>query len=129
MKKEEKILLGKVGRANHFTVPEGYFDSFADRMMEQLPEQDARIIEMRAEPWWHRSQVRKIAAAVGVAVMLGGGAAFVAQHGMGAHAPMASVETDHDNQAGTATYGSFDEMADYTMMDNQDFYASLVAEN
>jgi len=25
--------------------------------------------------------------------------------------------------------GSFDQMADYTMMDNQDIYASLIAEN
>ena len=34
MLKEEKILKDKLGTANHFTVPEGYFDSFAEKLME-----------------------------------------------------------------------------------------------
>ena len=28
MKKEEKILIDKFGKANHFSVPEGYFEFF-----------------------------------------------------------------------------------------------------
>ena len=42
MLKEEKILKDKFGTANHFTVPEGYFDSFAEKLMESLPAQNLR---------------------------------------------------------------------------------------
>jgi len=33
--KQDDILREKFGRENHFRVPEGYFDDFADRMMEK----------------------------------------------------------------------------------------------
>ena len=36
--KQDDILREKFGRENHFRVPEGYFDDFADRMMEMIPE-------------------------------------------------------------------------------------------
>lgn len=129
MMKEEKILSDKFGKGNHFSVPEGYFDSFADKLMEQLPEPEARVIEMHAESWLHRLPLRKIAAVVGVAVVLGGGSLFFAHQQSSHHTQMAHVEAGHHNLSGGSEYGTFDEMADYTMMDNQDIYASLVAEN
>lgn len=36
--KEDKDLLKKYGKKNPFTVPEGYFQNFNERLMEQLPE-------------------------------------------------------------------------------------------
>ena len=131
MMKEEKILKEKFGKANPFTVPEGYFDSFADKLMGQLPEPEARIIEMHAESWWHKMPLRKIAAAAAVAVVMGCGAFLAIHNETDNHAPMASTMHQHSEKGeGTSSsYGSFDEMADYTMMDNQDIYASLVAEN
>ena len=65
MKKEEKILIDKFGKANHFSVPEGYFESFTDQMMDLLPESEARVIEMRPATWWNRLPIKKVAAAVG----------------------------------------------------------------
>ena len=129
--KEEKILKEKFGKANPFTVPEGYFDSFADKLMGQLPEPEARIIEMHAESWWHKMPLRKIAAAAAVVAVVGGGAFFAIHSETGNHAPMASNMHQHSEkgESTSSSYGSFDEMADYTMMDNQDIYASLVAEN
>lgn len=129
MMKEEKILRDKFGKANHFTVPEGYFDSFADKLMEQLPEPEARVIEMHAESWLHRMPLRKIAAAVGVVVVLGAGSLFFVHRQSVNHVPMANVEISHHSHSVGTEYGTFEEMADYTMMDNQDIYASLVAEN
>lgn len=129
MMKEEKILSDKFGKENHFSVPEGYFDSFADKLMEQLPEPEARVIEMYAESWLHRLPMRKIAAAVGVVVVLGSGSLFFAHQQSLSHASMAKVEVGHQTHTVGSEYGTFDEMADYTMMDNQDIYASLVAEN
>jgi len=128
MMKEEKILNNMFGKENHFAVPEGYFDTFADKLMEQLPETEARVIEMHAQSWWQRLPMRKIAAAVGVAVVLGGSGLFYASHSSQSHAQMASTHVEHSEGA-ASEYGTFDQMADYTMMDNQDIYASLVAEN
>ena len=125
--KEEKILKDKLGNANPFSVPEGYFDAFADRLMERLPEADARVIEMHPATWWRRVSLRKVAAAVGVAVVLAGGGLYYSHHASSsvsvAHAAeQPAVESGSE-------YGTFDQMADYTMIDNQDIYASLASDN
>lgn len=130
--KEEDILLKKFGRKNDFSVPDGYFDSFADKLMNQLPEQnDARVIDMRAESWWHRLPLRKIAAVAGVVVVLGAGAFGLSNFkSRGASNEMISAVHQKDNShSSSAEYSNFDQMADYVMIDNQDCYASLVAEN
>ena len=38
---EDRDLLKKYGRNTPYTVPEGYFEHFADRLMERLPEKEA----------------------------------------------------------------------------------------
>ena len=38
--KEDKDLLKKYGKKNPFTVPEGYFQDFSEKLMEQLPEKE-----------------------------------------------------------------------------------------
>lgn len=126
--KEEKILIEKFGKVNHFTVPEGYFDSFADQLMEQLPESAHRVIDIRAQKWWSRIPLRKMAAVIGIGIVLAGGAVMV-DHKMASRQQIAvgsQVEIPHE---GNTEYGTFEQMADYTMMDNQDIYATLVAEN
>lgn len=129
MLKEERFIREKFGKKNPFSVPDGYFDSFADKLMEQLPEPQAQVIEMRAESWWRKLPLRKVAAIIGVAAFLGGGALFFAHNGGSGHAPMAT-NAHHQVQPSKADYdGSFDQMADYAMLDNQDIYATLVAEN
>ena len=48
--KQDDILREKFGRENHFRVPEGYFDDFADRMMEMIPEAaEAPAVKSRRE--------------------------------------------------------------------------------
>lgn len=54
-----KILIDKFGKANHFSVPEGYFESFTDQMMDLLPESEARVIEMRPATWWNRLPIKR----------------------------------------------------------------------
>ena len=43
----EKDIKQRFGTANHFTVPEGYFDNFASQMMSRLPEREARVVEIK----------------------------------------------------------------------------------
>ena len=48
--KEDKDLLKKYGKKNPFTVPEGYFQNFNERLMEQLPEKEV-ISEPEIRTW------------------------------------------------------------------------------
>lgn len=54
--KEDSELLKKYGKKNPFTTPEGYFESFTEKLMEQLPEKETIStpeISMweRVKPW------------------------------------------------------------------------------
>lgn len=42
MIKEEKKLLEKCGKKDPFTVPEGYFEGFTEKLMKQLPEKTSQ---------------------------------------------------------------------------------------
>lgn len=48
--KEEKDLLKKYGNKNPFSVPEGYFEDFNERLMKQLPEKEI-INEPEIRTW------------------------------------------------------------------------------
>lgn len=54
---EEKNILKKVGTKNPFTVPEGYFENFAQELMSKLPEKEPYLPEseptlwQRVKPW------------------------------------------------------------------------------
>ena len=59
--KEDKDLLKKYGKKNPFTVPEGYFQDFSEKLMEQLPEKEVMPepeIRMwdRIKPWVYMEQ-------------------------------------------------------------------------
>ena len=70
---EENYIRSKMGNKNPFTVPEGYFDDFATRMMEMLPEQEAKVIEMKPSVWlrW-----RPYVAAASICAVICGSALF-----------------------------------------------------
>lgn len=126
--KEENILKKKFGRENHFAVPDGYFDNFADKLMESLPESDARVINMRAESWWHRLPMRKMAACLGTVVVLSAGGVFYANHTCKKQIPVAKAAPANITTPSQES-DTFDQMVDYTMLDNQAIYASLVSES
>ena len=131
MTREENILKERFGKENPFKVPDGYFDHLTERIMENLPEQEIRVIDIRSrQTLWQKLPLRKIAAAVAAVVLLGGGMLVGLQHaekdnGQMVHAShTAGIQSNYNSED-----ASFDQMADYAMMDSQDFYAQLVAEN
>ena len=128
MTREENILKERFGKQNPFKVPDGYFDHLTEKIMENLPEQEVRVIDIRSrQTLWQKMPLRKIAAAVAVAALLGGGTFWALQHEgdskMVAHAKKLEQKTVSSDDA------AFNEMADYTMIDNEAIYASLIAEN
>lgn len=136
MIKEEQILKSRYGTQSSFRVPEGYFDELASRVMASVPEsQPAHNLHAESAlqgasivPMWRRAVVRKAAAVAGVVLLLGGASIGIGtslssrQAGKSvASGGWASVMHSEDN--------SFDEAADYAMLDNQDIYASLLSES
>lgn len=128
MTREENILKERFGKENPFKVPEGYFDHLTERIMENLPEQEVRVIDIRSrQTLWQKLPLRKIAAAVAVVALLGGGSFWALQHE--GDSKMVAHAKQHEQKAVSSEDAAFNEMADYAMIDNETIYASLIAEN
>lgn len=128
MTREENILKERFGKENPFKVPEGYFDHLTERIMENLPEQEVRVIDIRSrQTLWQKLPLRKIAAAVAVVALLGGGSFWALQHN--GDSRMVAHVKQHEQKAVSSEDAAFNEMADYAMIDNETIYASLIAEN
>lgn len=128
MIKEEDILLRKYGNKNHFITPDGYFDNLSDRLMAQLPESNPCMGMNGMEPRKGVKVLRiiakyAVAACVAGAAVVGGVALLQKQDANGSEVMANKQPAVHSE------YSSFDEAADYVMLDNQDIYASLVAES
>ncbi len=122
--KEERYLRSRVGKQNPFRVPEGYFDGFAARMTENLPEQDGKAAVL-ATP--RRSKVVRMvlyaAACLCIAVL--GSAVYWSRLSLQSTESGTAQVAAH-TVASTDVY--VDAVADYTMMDNSDIYAYLSEE-
>ena len=128
MTREENILKERFGKQNPFKVPDGYFDHLTEKIMENLPEQEVRVIDIRSrQTLWQKMPLRKIAAAVAVAALLGGGTFWALQHE--GDSKMVAHAKQHEQKAVSSEDAAFNEMADYAMIDNETIYASLIAEN
>ena len=114
--KEDKDLLKKYGKKNPFTVPEGYFQDFSEKLMEQLPEK-----EVMPEPEikiWDRIKPWIYMAAMFVGLM------FTVRTFMGGQQHTQDAETE---------IGSYTEIPDeyidpivnQTMMDDYELYRYL----
>jgi len=112
MMNEEQYIEQRVGKRNPFCVPEGFFDSFAEQMVQSLPER-----QPRSKSFWLRPSSYAIAASV--CGLLIGAAVYLHQvdSSQQTHVQVVAVQDQGDS--------SFDEAADYVMLDNQDIYACL----
>lgn len=120
--KEEMYLIEKVGKQNHFKVPEGYFDTLASQVMAKIDAEGAApeipVKVKKAKTVWLRPLL--YAAACGCALFISV-ASYMSYEDKSVAAPaekIAAVQQTFDDY-------SFDEAADYAMFDNQDIYACL----
>lgn len=109
---EEKYIEERIGKRNPFLVPDGYFDQFADQMMASLPER-----KPRAKSIWLRPAIY---VAAGICALFGLVAALkftpISDQTVPVQAQVLVQEQADD---------SFDEAADYMMLDNHDIYAYM----
>lgn len=120
MNKEEQILLKRFGKKEPFKVPDGYFDDFTSKLMERLQERSEHQLAVaplrsRQTRLW---RFLSVAAAL-VCVMVMGATLYL---GIYKTRDTTSVALNSHDET-KAIYGDFDQMADYTMADNEDFYA------
>ena len=113
--KEENDLKQAYGTQAPFKVPEGYFNVFATRMMQMLPEQEAKVIEMKPSGWlrW-----RPYVAAASICAIIGGSALFF-------FGQNTEQTTAYSGSNAPATEITMEQAADYVMIDNDDIYTYL----
>ena len=120
MIQEEKYIREHDSGRRPFTVPEGYFEGFTERMMTRLkaeneiPEQKASVrIEL---PLWRRA-MRYAAAIAVIAVCVGGGWFYSVRSSSGN--PAAQLSAQGESLDFYFTGDDLDEALDYELVDNQ----------
>lgn len=133
---EDKFLYSRYGKANHFKVPEGYFDGLDQRVMQALSRDDQRALQpdgkKPAEVWSVSVPVRSkwvalrrtiISAAAGICVaVLALDAYLKHDNGQQASHGAAAVEAVSPDEKLSA---NMDMLCDYSMMDTDDMYAYM----
>lgn len=124
MYREDKFITDTFGRKQPFKVPEGYFDDFASRLMESLPEQSeettARVVALK--PSRHKRLRPIVVAAAGVIAAVFSVGVYL--HTEGSHSPAPASQATAQTKVSHA-YTAVDAMADYTMLDTDDMYAYM----
>lgn len=71
--KEDSVLKEKIGTKNPFRTPEGYFDTFSERIMQQIFDENKEKVSLHKRPVYRsKSLFMRIRPYLYLAAMLGG---------------------------------------------------------
>jgi len=118
--KNENDIKQRFGTENHFTVPEGYFEQFASQFMAQLPEQEARAVEIKPRRRW-----RPIAIAAATVAFVALSAAMWFDKENPSEKQMSSAQP---SSLYMQSPSELEQAADYAMLDATDMYVLLAGE-
>jgi hypothetical protein len=121
---KEEMIIEKVSKQNPFRVPEGYFDTLTSQIMAKVDESASSVVvplkedkkKKSAKVVWLRPVLY---AAASVCALFISVVAYQSHSDSPTAAPVAAVAEPQSMDY------SFDEAADYLMIDNQDIYACL----
>ena len=121
---KEEMMIENMSKQNPFRVPEGYFDTLTSQIMAKIDEQASNVVvplkedkkKKSAKVVWLRPV---LLAAASVCALFISVVAYQSHTDSPIAAPTAAVA-----ESQSMDY-SFDEAADYLMIDNQDIYACL----
>lgn len=118
---EEKYIRDRFGSASHFRVPEGYFDDFASRLMDRLPERKnpSAAVSRRLRPFLYAAACLCVAMFSAVIYYFDR-----IERGENMEGNVAAVRS----HGGEAAYFDSDDVVEYAMMDNADIYSYLSGE-
>lgn len=121
----EENLKEMFGRENSFKVPENYFETLADNIISQLPEESsARVVKMSV---WKKYRVHLLAAACVLSVLFSAGI-YVSVKENTKEAQVFDKTRVEVAETTIEAEDAFDEMADYVMIDKEDMYAYISGE-
>lgn len=121
----EENLKEMFGRENPFKVPENYFETLADNIIGQLPEESsARVVKMSV---WKKYRVHLLAAACVLSVLFSAGI-YVSVKENTKEAQVFDKTRVEVAETTIEAEDAFDEMADYVMIDKEDMYAYISGE-
>ena len=109
------------GASDPFKVPEGYFDTLCDRVMGQLPEPQQTIRRTLIPRVWRYAAAVVVGAVVCASVL-------VPHFSRNEEAQMASNQTEAEMQRLMADEEYFNDVLDYSMVNNNDI-AYYLTEN
>jgi len=120
MVNEEAFLRDKIGQKNPFKIPDGYFDQFADRLMEKLPEQQHKPVLI------HRLRPLLYAAVFVGVLIIGATLAFKSIQKFDSQSNIALVTNEQDESLLNSYSDTYiEDAANYAMIDNEEIYAYL----
>lgn len=119
MTNEEIFIKKKIGGSTPFRVPEGYFDQLVSQITAQLPEETTEEKRIPAVVKYLRPLLY---AAACICLGIFGTAIYMNSNNDEGSMQLAQQE----NMVYSDSY--IDEAADYAMIDNEDIYASLLAD-
>ena len=123
MMNEEEFLKSKMGTRNPFTVPEGYFDQLTAQVMQKINVEEEKKAK-KTKPAIMRTLRPLLYAAACSCIALFGVAIY--QH---LNHEATEAQELQSNIVVTGYSDSYiEECADYAMLDNDDIYASLLAD-
>lgn len=118
----EKQLTDRLGRQHPFRVPEGYFETFADRLMQQLPQRKT----VAQFPARKRHIALWAASICAVAFSIGAYLYFQNPRNTDEGGLLSVRKSAFSVAGGTEENSSLDQAADYMMCNDQDFYAFVL---
>lgn len=126
MSNEEKYLQSKMGTKNPFTVPEGYFDTLTEQVMQRLPKQEGVVhFEQKKGSAIVRMLRPLLYAAACLCIGIFGVAIY---HHLDNQSAEGVPVISHVGNTAEYNDAYLEEATDYAMYDNQDIYASLLAD-
>jgi hypothetical protein len=121
----EENLKEMFGRENPFKVPENYFETLAENIISQLPEESsAQVVKMSV---WKKYRVHLLAAACVLSVLFSAGI-YVSVKENTKEAQVFDKTRVEVAETTIEAEDAFDEMADYVMIDKEDMYAYISGE-
>ncbi|BEG99336.1 hypothetical protein [Bacteroides sedimenti] len=118
MKVEDEIKR-RCGNGNPFTVPEGYFENFKERIMEQLPEKEDKTFKKPHVTIWNRIRPWLYMTAVFAGILLG---VRVMVNLTSSHKSSVAVNSTEKEMI---TDQDVDNLMDHSMMDDYSLYECL----
>ena len=126
MSNEEKYLQSKMGTKNPFTVPEGYFDTLTEQVMQRLPKQEESVE--------HEQQKRPAIVRMLRPLLYAAACLCIGIFGVGIYQHLDNQTAEGvpviSHVGTTVEYNDtyIEEATEYEMFDNQDIYATLLAD-